>query len=143
MRQPLPILGGPDLITEWHCPACKATDQTSAPRVPEGFGPVVGSAHFHTCPKTGMPNTPMVKAGVKAKIVANLRPDYVGRELVQMSLHDKPQPVMSITVEREDGLDCVVFAPTALGRFRDIDARPGLPARGRAWRNRPLVAARA
>lgn len=57
----------------------------------------------------------MVPAGVKAKVELHEREDYVNGEAVQLDpvLH---RPVMSITVERETGNDCVVFVPTATAK---------------------------
>jgi len=54
----------------------------------------------------------MVPAGTKAKVEANEREDYIGDEQVQ--LH-QGRPVMNLVVTRDDGQDCVIFAPTAVG----------------------------
>lgn len=54
---------------------------------------------------------PMVPAGIKAKVEAVERPDYVGKELVQTDGEGKP--IMSLVTTRDDGQDVTVFAPTA------------------------------
>jgi hypothetical protein len=54
----------------------------------------------------------MLPAGVRAKISVNEREDYINGDLVQRD--ENGRPIMSITTEREDGIDCVAFAPTAV-----------------------------
>ena len=88
--------------TDWRCPACGKTDQTREPRP---------HTRMHICPRMHGLTTPMVRAGVKAKLVLNEREDYVGRELVRKD--DRGRPAMSISTIRDDGQDAVVFAPTA------------------------------
>lgn len=98
----LPLL---NTIRHWTCPNCGATATTNEPRP---------HTKFHTCPKLRFLTAPMVPAGTKAKVVAHEREDYVGSELVQTD--EAGRPVMSITTERDDGQDAVVFAPTATAR---------------------------
>lgn len=87
----------------WECPNCPATDVT---REAEPH------TRFHNCPGLAGLSAPMVPAGSKARVLANEREDYVGREDVRLDADGRP--VMSITTEHEDGRrDCVVFAPTA------------------------------
>jgi hypothetical protein len=52
----------------------------------------------------------MVLEGVRARVRAVLREDYVGGEDVQYD--GEGRPVMSVVTERDDGQDCTVFAPT-------------------------------
>jgi len=63
----------------------------------------------------------MVEEGVKAKVVAVERGDYVGRE--KGVVHDsKRRAIMAIETWREDGKDCAVLPPVAVGSFaRDTD----------------------
>lgn len=53
----------------------------------------------------------MVEAGVKAKVEAVERGDYIGSDDVQVD--NEGRPVMSVVTVRDDGQDCVVYAPTA------------------------------
>ena len=97
----IPLLEVP--ITEWWCPACKATSQTrqAQPHV-----------RMHSCAALLGMSLPMRPAGQRAKIVRHDREDYVGRELVQRD--PAGRPIMSITTEYEDGRqDVRVYAPTA------------------------------
>jgi pheromone shutdown protein TraB len=55
----------------------------------------------------------MVPKGTKAKVEVHEREDYIGRELVR--LDDNGRPVMNIITTRDEGQDCMVFAPTATG----------------------------
>lgn len=98
---------GIDLVFDWVCPCCGATDETRNILKPH--------SRLHPCPKTGV-MTPMVRAGTKCKIVVRERDDYVNGEAVQFS--SKGRPIMSIEVVRDNGQDLVVFAPMALGRVR-------------------------
>lgn len=100
----------PLIATErrWACPACAARDVTNEARP---------HTRFHACPAQGGMTVPMVPAGIGAKVTRRERDDYVGTELVQTDASGRP--VMSITVERDDGhTDTVVFAPTAQARGR-------------------------
>jgi hypothetical protein len=60
---------------------------------------------------------PMVPAGTRCKVEAVERGDYVGRELVQTD--GEGRPWMAVVTTRDDGQDCAVLAPTALGSLRE------------------------
>jgi hypothetical protein len=53
----------------------------------------------------------MVEEGQKVNITSNEREDYIGKEDVQTDAEGRP--IMNVIIEREDGQDCVVYAPTA------------------------------
>lgn len=91
-------------VQDWYCPNCKATDQTREARP---------HTRWHSCPKLRGLSAPMLERHVKAKVSAHDREDYVGRDLPQTD--EDGRPVMSITTERDDGLDTIVLAPTAVG----------------------------
>lgn len=86
----------------WVCPNCPATDVTyeSDPHT-----------RFHNCRGMKGLTTPMVQEGVRCKIEAVEREDYVGKEDVQLDGDNRP--IMSVVTTREDGQDCVVYAPAA------------------------------
>jgi hypothetical protein len=58
-----------------------------------------------------MLTVPMVEEGQKVNITSNEREDYIGKEDVQTDAEGRP--IMNVIIEREDGQDCVVYAPTA------------------------------
>jgi hypothetical protein len=59
----------------------------------------------------------MVPAGTKVKVTVREREDYVMGEDVQTDSDGRP--VMSVTVEREDGSnDTTVYAPRASAKVR-------------------------
>lgn len=87
--------------TEWGCPNCPAVART----------PWDCSNRFHQCSGLAGVLAPMVPAGVRAEVKAVEREDYVGREDVR--LDGEGRPIMSVVTTRDDGQDCVVFAPTA------------------------------
>ena len=99
-----PVLIEPPL-RRWYCPNCGRTSVTRELRP---------HTRFHTCPKIGMLTAPMLPEGVKAKVEAKEREDYVGNEVVQ--LNDEGRPVMAVTTTRDEGQDAIVFAPTATAR---------------------------
>ncbi len=90
---------------EWYCPACHKTDITT-----DMHG---GKPHtrFHTCPKLGFLTTPMLPVGVKGKLEAREREDYVGNEMVRLDANNRP--VMSVVTTRDNGQDTTVYAATA------------------------------
>ena len=94
----------------WSCPNCSATDVTfeAAPH-----------SRMHNCRGLRGLSTPMVPAGVKCKVVAVEREDYVGRELVQTD--GEGRPVMAVHTTRDTGVDIAVYAPTAQVSVKTID----------------------
>ncbi len=89
----------------WSCPNCSTEDVTHDARP---------HSRFHTCPGLRGLSAPMVPTGTKAKVIANDRDDYVGKDIVQTDQDGRP--VMSISTIRDDGEDVVVFAPTATAK---------------------------
>ena len=88
-------------VHHWYCPDCQRRLTTdSLLKVP-----------WHQCPRHGGLGFALLPEGVKAKVTAHEREDYIGKELVQTD--ENGRPVTSITTERDDGQDAVVYAPTA------------------------------
>lgn len=94
----------------WECPNCVTTKVTREPRPHTPFHPCRGLAGLMT---------PFVPAGTRCKIEANEREDYIGRELVQVNAHGRP--VMNVTVTRDSGQDCAVYAPAATANLKKGD----------------------
>jgi hypothetical protein len=84
----------------WECPNCQVEDRTTDVR----------ANPFHACRGFAGLTAPLVPAGTKCKVTAHEREDFIGRELVP--LHDG-RPVAQVRTTRDDGEDCLVFAPTA------------------------------
>jgi hypothetical protein len=67
--------------------------------------------------------TPLVHEGVKAKVEAVDREDYIGQEDVQFDGEGKP--TMAVVTTRDDGEDCTIYAPVAglgvKGKTRGVD----------------------
>jgi len=59
---------------------------------------------------------PYAAEGVRCKVEAVEREDYIQGEVVQVNADGRP--VMAIITTREDGNDCAVLAPTATARDR-------------------------
>jgi hypothetical protein len=89
--------------TRWTCPNCDVTDITHEPGI---------HTRFHSCRGLRGLTAPMVEDGVKCKIEALDREDYVKQESVQTD--GDGRPVMSVKTTRDNGEDCAVFAPVAM-----------------------------
>ena len=97
----VPILPTPE--QRWECPTCDLQQVTRRADV---------HTEFHHCGGLAGLWAPMVPAGTRAKVEANEREDYINGEQVQ--LH-QGRPVMNVLVTRDEGQDCVIFAPSATG----------------------------
>lgn len=53
----------------------------------------------------------MVPAGVRCRVIAREREDYINGEIVQYD--GERRPIMSVITERDDGCDVAVLAPCA------------------------------
>jgi hypothetical protein len=93
-------------VRDWVCPNCATTDRTDAR---------VGN-RFHACAGLKGITAPLVAAGVRVKVEAREREDYVGRDMVQTD--GDGRPVMSVVTTRDDGEDVAVLAPCATGSLR-------------------------
>ena len=97
-----------DAYQDWFCPACGFEERTRP--VPPG------AARMHTCPKLHYLSAPLAVAGSDCKIVASLREDYTGKEI--LTLGDDGRPYMNIQTWHADGHnDLVVNAPCARASF--------------------------
>ena len=88
--------------THWVCPNCDQTAVTDDPRP---------HSRMHICIGLSGMSAPMVEDGIRCKVEANVRDDYVGGELV--TVDGEGRPIMSVVTTRDDGTDCAVFAPCA------------------------------
>lgn len=86
----------------WECPNCDLKDVTRE---------VNPHTRFHSCSGLANITAPMVPAGTRCEVKANVREDYVGDQEVQYDNYGRP--IMSITTTRDDGQDCAVLAPCA------------------------------
>lgn len=91
---------------------CDHCGHRALPR-PVGLQPGEGAAQFHACPALGI-LAPLIPEGLSAHVRTVEREDYVGNE-IGLRYDAKDRPIMSVVTERNDGQDCVVFAPTAQG----------------------------
>jgi hypothetical protein len=91
----------------WTCPNCDTRARTLEPRP---------HTQFHNCPGTFGLVVPMVIEGTRCKIEAVEREDYCGADArgIQYAPADG-RPYMSVITTRDDGNDCTVYAPTAIG----------------------------
>lgn len=90
----------------WSCAKCSAWARTVDDKLPH-----------HPCPGMAGLMVPLVREGVKAKLIVNEREDFIKRELVQYDANGRP--VMSVTTVTDEGESCSVFAPTVNVNVRD------------------------
>jgi hypothetical protein len=91
----------------WSCPNCNATDLTHETRP---------HSRFHSCAGLKGLSAPFVTDGVRCKIEAVERDDYLNGDRTQCD--GEGRPIMSIVTTRDDGQDCAVLAPCAVGSIR-------------------------
>ncbi len=96
----------PLLNRRWDCPNCNSHATTVDDTTP-----------MHPCRGLAGLMVPLVPVGQRCKVEAVEREDFVGQELVQTDGNGRP--VMAVVTTRDDGQDCTVFAPTALGSVRE------------------------
>jgi len=90
----------PVLRKHWECPNnCGSWATTVDSKLPH-----------HQCKRMHGLLIPLIPAGSKAGVKLNERQDYVGGDLVD---YTEGKVIMSTTVERDDGMDCTVYAPCA------------------------------
>jgi hypothetical protein len=83
---------------DWYCPNCGATDRTLA--MPPN------SSQYHTCPRLHSLSAPMVRAGVKAKVEAVEREDYLSNDT--QATGDDGKVYMLVRTTRDEGTDVSV-----------------------------------
>lgn len=105
MRSDVVLLKVP--YQDWYCPNCGATERTVA------MAP--NSSRFHTCPRLHMLSAPLVRDGVKAKVEAVERQDFLRGET--QATGDDGVPYMAIHTGRDEGDDLVVHPGVARTRF--------------------------
>lgn len=88
----------------WVCPRCDTTAVTRETRP---------HSEMHHCAGMAALWAPMVPDGVRCKVTAIEREDWIGGEDVR--LDGRGRPIMSVITTRDDGQDCAVYAPTAHG----------------------------
>lgn len=94
--------------TRWCCPNCNQLDVTYESRP---------HSRFHNCAGMRGLSAPMVEAGVRCKVEANERDDYIGDEIV--TVDSAGRPIMNVVTTRDDGTDCAVYAPCATVTARE------------------------
>lgn len=86
-------------IQHWVCPNC-TLEQVTHEAQPH--------TRFHACKGLKGLTAPMIPAGMRAKVTAVDREDYLSNEKVGRT--------MAIVTERDNGQDVAVFAPTATAK---------------------------
>ena len=89
-------------MIRWYCPRCTEAAST-----------VPGSTQvpWHNCSGLAGLHVALLQEGVKAKVEAVEREDWIGSEDVQYDAAGRP--VMATVTTRDDGQDVAVYAPCA------------------------------
>jgi hypothetical protein len=104
----VPLLYGQPV--PWVCPNCDVTDVT--PPLPPG------QSRYHACSGLHGLNAPLVPEGMRAKVEATEREDYLNGDT--QATGDDGKVYMNVRVTREHGDDVTVFAPAAHLDLRSI-----------------------
>lgn len=90
----------------WVCPNCDANEMTREPV----------TNRFHACPGLHMLTAPLIRSGTAAKVVAEVRDDYLAGE--EQETGDDGKPYMAVRTVRDDGEDLIVNAGVARAELR-------------------------
>jgi hypothetical protein len=113
----IPLLSQP--ATRWACPNCDVTDTT--------YGLIPN--RYHTCAGLHMLTAPMVREGLRVKVEATEREDYLNGAI--QATGDDGRVYMNVRTTYTDHDDLAVNAELAVGRFSDIwDAGHGTTGLG-------------
>jgi len=99
-------MNAPILGSRWYCPNCDSTAVTYDSKIP-----------MHPCRGLVGLVVALVRHGVRAKVEAVEREDYVGSEVVQTN--GEGRPVMAVVTTTDEGRDCTVLAPIAVADARE------------------------
>lgn len=102
----IPLLNVP--FEDWYCPNCPVTERTQA--LPPG------SSRFHSCTGLHGLTTPLVRAGVRAAVVAEERQDYLNGDT--QATGDDGKAYMAIRTVYDDHDDLLVNAGLAHAEMR-------------------------
>jgi hypothetical protein len=113
----------------WECLRCDTTAVGATGTVVDVEGrlgvrtlrPGENAAQMHHCRGLNGLVAPMVPAGTKGKMVTHERDDYLGDfKPGDIRFDGENRPIMNVTVTRDDGVDCAVYAPTATLTLENI-----------------------
>ena len=96
--------------TLWSCPNCNLRDRTNESRP---------HSRMHACAGLKGMLAPMVEDGVRCKVEAVERGDYVGDEK-GLRFDGEGRAIMAVRTVRDDGIDCAVFPATATGSWKEF-----------------------
>ena len=94
---------------DWYCPNCIVTERTR-PLPPD-------ASRFHACAGLHGLNAPLVRAGVRAAVVAEVRQDYLNGDV--QATGDDGRPYMAVRTVYDDHDDLVVNAGLAHAEMRN------------------------
>jgi hypothetical protein len=95
-------------IEDWCCPNCMTTDRT--------LGLPPNAARFHTCPGLHMLTAPLIRAGIRCKVTAEERADYLNGDV--QAAGDDGKPYMAVRTTYGDHDDLLVNAGLARAELR-------------------------
>lgn len=105
---PAVILAVP--VREYWCPNCDVVEQRRSP---------LAEARFHNCAGLKGVTAPMMSGPRTAvKVEAVEREDYLGVDDRNVQRDADDRPIMAVITTRDDGQDCAVLAPSAVGKVR-------------------------
>jgi len=97
-----------DAYQDWYCPNCGLEDRTR-PQPPN-------ASRYHSCSGLHGLNAPLIRAGVRCKVTAEERQDYLGTEI--QARGDDGRQYMAVRTTADDHDDLLVFAGLARAELR-------------------------
>ena len=95
-------------VEDWHCPNCLLTERT--------LGLPANAARMHTCAGLHMLTAPLIRAGVRCHVTAEVRADYLNGD--QQATGDDGRPYMAVRTTYDDHDDLLVNAGIAKAVLR-------------------------
>lgn len=93
---------------EWSCPNCPARETTR--------GLPANAARYHNCPGLHSLSAPLIRAGVRCKVTAEERQDYLNGDL--QATGDDGKAYMAVRTTYDDHDDLLVNAGLARAEMR-------------------------
>lgn len=105
-----------ETVTRYYCPNCDWTHATKRFDVPQGKR----EYYQHPCVGLGGLMAPLILEGVKCKVEAQVREDYVGREITHND--ENGRPITAVITTRDEGQDARGNVPCVqVSASKDLD----------------------
>lgn len=95
-------------VEDWYCPNCSCTERT--------LGLPANAVRMHTCPGLHSLTAPLIRAGIRCRVTAEVREDYLNGDT--QATGDDGRPYMAVRTTYGDHDDLLVNAGLARAEMR-------------------------